>query len=757
MSGSTRAITLTLSVRDADSVKRTLEGIGPAGEQALARLEAAAQKAAGRSGGSGGMRQLAEATHQAETRFTGVGQKIGQAGFQIQDFAVQVQSGTSALTALSQQGSQLLGVFGTGGAIAGAVLTVGLLTAQILSGGDALKQFDDALKASNERLDRLDAAARRARESTGQLAESTVAQRDRFASLAPDQRAFETDRLQNELAVLQRQREALFRQAERNSGLAGIQNAAANVAAGLRSRGIDPTDQFRGLPEQVRLATAAMLEFRAATADGSQSSEQADASLARLGNRFAEASRLPGPLGDALRRATEEIDKLYPRGAQLDEAMQRIRASLLAAGEAAVITSGQMSAVSAEVERLARLAAQAATDMNSENALGLQRARERAQAIARGVGATEVFDAEARRRDNANRYYDEQKRRDEQRMRDARLGEDAIRAEILRTDEVRRQTADQRARQESDNDRRAAEARQAAAAARTGAAAARRDTTLDDRSRRERDQLISSLDEEAAANIRLEESLRRIAEARRRNQLTEEEATRYTQQARSRREQDIVRANDKSALDQAALRETEALTRDVGNTFTSAFEEAIVKGNDLRKVLNGLAEDLARIILRQSVVNPLANAASGLVRAGANALGNMIGGGTGGYTAEVSGVGMVKSAYGNAFANGRLIPFASGGMVDRATVVPMALMGEAGPEAVMPLRRGKDGKLGVAAAGGGGGGVVNNFTIDARGADPSVVPLIRAGVEEAVRRSQAQFLASIQRGGQAAKIVGRRA
>jgi len=65
---------------------------------------------------------------------------LGNAGFQVQDFAVQVQGGTSALTALSQQGSQFLGVFGTGGAIAGAVLSVGILAAQLLGLGKESEQ-----------------------------------------------------------------------------------------------------------------------------------------------------------------------------------------------------------------------------------------------------------------------------------------------------------------------------------------------------------------------------------------------------------------------------------------------------------------------------------------------------------------------------------------------------------------------------------------------------------------------------------------
>jgi hypothetical protein len=56
-------------------------------------------------------------------RFASVG--LQQAGYQIGDFAVQLQGGTNAMVALGQQGSQLLGIFGPYGAVAGAVLAVG--------------------------------------------------------------------------------------------------------------------------------------------------------------------------------------------------------------------------------------------------------------------------------------------------------------------------------------------------------------------------------------------------------------------------------------------------------------------------------------------------------------------------------------------------------------------------------------------------------------------------------------------------------
>jgi phage-related minor tail protein len=59
-------------------------------------------------------------------------------------------------------------------------------------------------------------------------------------------------------------------------------------------------------------------------------------------------------------------------------------------------------------------------------------------------------------------------------------------------------------------------------------------------------------------------------------------------------------------------------------------------------------------------------------------------------------------ARGGVFAGGRVQPFALGGVVTRPMLFPLAngtgLMGEAGPEAIMPLKRGPDGRLGVSAA-----------------------------------------------------------
>lgn len=81
---------------------------------------------------------------------------------------------------------------------------------------------------------------------------------------------------------------------------------------------------------------------------------------------------------------------------------------------------------------------------------------------------------------------------------------------------------------------------------------------------------------------------------------------------------------------------------------------------------------------------------------------------------------LVESANGNVFSGGRLQKFASGGVVGGPTLFGMnggtGLMGEAGPEAILPLSRGRGGRLGVDASGV-GGAVVNIQVINNTGAE----------------------------------------
>jgi len=129
--------------------------------------------------------------------------------------------------------------------------------------------------------------------------------------------------------------------------------------------------------------------------------------------------------------------------------------------------------------------------------------------------------------------------------------------------------------------------------------------------------------------------------------------------------------------------------------------------------------------IKDTVATGLANAIQGLID-GTKSLGESLSGILRQLGSMVLQFGMKSifgsifpSANGNIVANNKIVPFAYGGIVDKPTLFPMAngagLMGEAGPEAIMPLRRNASGRLGVEASGGGVGNVVVN--VDASGSN----------------------------------------
>ncbi len=117
-----------------------------------------------------------------------------------------------------------------------------------------------------------------------------------------------------------------------------------------------------------------------------------------------------------------------------------------------------------------------------------------------------------------------------------------------------------------------------------------------------------------------------------------------------------------------------------------AFDGVVFDGMKLSDALKGVARSMSDTVFN-TAMKPVQNAVGGFLANGVNAL--------------LSGV--MPFANGAAFSQGRVMPFAKGGVVSQATNFPMrggtGLMGEAGPEAIMPLARGADGRLGVQAAG----------------------------------------------------------
>lgn len=148
---------------------------------------------------------------------------------------------------------------------------------------------------------------------------------------------------------------------------------------------------------------------------------------------------------------------------------------------------------------------------------------------------------------------------------------------------------------------------------------------------------------------------------------------------------------------EATSRDIAVLERGLSKGLRSAFDGVVFDGMNLSDALTTLTQSLANTAY-SAAITPVTNQVGGLLAQGVDGLvGNIL-----------------PFADGAPFSQGRVMPFATGGVVSGATPFGMrggmGVMGEAGPEAIMPLARGPDGKLGVRGAGGGGNTVVMNIT-----------------------------------------------
>ena len=135
-------------------------------------------------------------------------------------------------------------------------------------------------------------------------------------------------------------------------------------------------------------------------------------------------------------------------------------------------------------------------------------------------------------------------------------------------------------------------------------------------------------------------------------------------------------------------REVDRLSSGIGRGLRGAFDGLVFDGLKLSEALKQVATSMVDMVY-DVAMKPVQGAVGGMIAEGMNGLLS----------------GMMPFAKGGAFTQGRVMPFAKGGVVASPTAFPMrggtGLMGEAGPEAIMPLTRGADGRLGVQAAGGG--------------------------------------------------------
>jgi hypothetical protein len=300
------------SYRATDTYARVVErvnaaeraGIGTA-EQRNRLLEQAAMAHARATGAmelnAGGTRNLSAA--------------MGQAGFQLQDFAVQVSMGQNALVAFGAQASQLAGFFGAGGAVAGAAITVGVLAAQLLGAGTAADALDAAMGQVEGSYRRLNDLAELRSKGIEEEAEAVGRLSAAYGSLgAAGQRA--------ERVVLDRQRDALIVATTdlRAQSTARIADLAISEEA-RRSQAFRVLDAGSAVPNLVPLPATTAPDLAAATRAletyGSAARLTADVQR-QFAASLDEAARLGGGNARAILQQRDAVLDLLPRVVELD-------------------------------------------------------------------------------------------------------------------------------------------------------------------------------------------------------------------------------------------------------------------------------------------------------------------------------------------------------------------------------------------------------------------------------------------------------
>jgi phage-related minor tail protein len=158
---------------------------------------------------------------------------------------------------------------------------------------------------------------------------------------------------------------------------------------------------------------------------------------------------------------------------------------------------------------------------------------------------------------------------------------------------------------------------------------------------------------------------------------------------------EIERAYDRIAERQLEL---EKNAERFSVSMSGAFARSVTSGRTFEDTLRNLALRMSDIALRAAfkpIASSLTDGLSGLFGSLFNAGGGM------------------------QAATGAVKPFATGGVIGTPTYFPLSsgglgLAGEAGPEAILPLARGPDGRLGVSASGGG----VTNVVVQIATPDP---------------------------------------
>lgn len=640
---------------------------------------------------------------------------IQQAGFQVSDFAIQVQSGQSAFVAFSQQASQLVGILPlvaeniglTAGRAIALSAGLGVAIPLITVAAGVLFNLSEGAEESATEIDRIDEELKK-----------FIKTKEAFSRGITLDQLFATD----ELSRVERELETI-REVYQSLSAESVGRSLLGAIPGSSYLGLDDMEKLASLreAEEEALERISSLEEKIAHERQKQYKEEElnleqEIALQRMSLQFGEESTAVSRLKNQQERTNLEI-KLREKDftdTQISRMLDllSVHQSLTEELEESSDNTDKLAVGMDRVSQAAQNAANSVMSISSgiRSALFEVQMLEAGNAAAQRVISRGGSEIEARSVQKGVQV--------EERMRAAGSGE----REILAASSAA--VAAERRRLTAIEERRALFSKFTPGSA-GGGGAGRADTQdylagLEQEAKFKRS-LIGLSDEQIKTAERRQSIVEKLTQDG--ENLTETE---------SKRVEELLRMEAQTRRLTEAEEQRQAMMDRVEGHMKNALISVVDGSKSVEDAFRTMMRNIILSVYETKVAEPAANAFGNLVEAGISSL--------------------FTNAKGNVISGGEHVTaYADGGVVNRATMFPMrggmGLMGEAGPEAIMPLKRGSNGKLGVQMDGAAGGvTVVQNFNISANG-DESVKRIVRQESPRIAEQAKSAVVDAKRRGG----------
>jgi len=666
---------------------------------------------------------------------------IQQTGYQVGDFLVQVQSGTNMFVAFGQQATQLAGLLtlsmnpkliALGAALSIAIPLATALGAGFMRTRQEAEEADDALQNLISSLDNAAEAARRSREPVKDL-------REEYGRFAEAVREAAATRAQADLSIALKNLDAASEQAR--AGLTAFNESLFEygrrvaeydtIAETLGERTVSNASAFDEAQAAVDRARQASVDAAAALGLTVTEASALDRGLRAL----AEAEGMAG-IAEAARDVlsqiqgmTGESENMSPAVAAIVVELERV---LRAAAAGAVAMGDSADAADDTADAASRIGPALSSAVAQANAFANAMARARSESAGIGIStAGLIAQAEALESGKSEAVAAAEAAAVTRRQElIAAAGGSVGRGTSARIEQQVSEIYDLTLDAERAKERvRAAEESRRATSGTSGTSTGAGAATVSPAQQAQ--EYFETLSQEAALKrqlVGLNEddayALERSTEIKKRLEGIEEGLS----STYSERIEQLIKTELETRKLMEAEQQRQQLMDTVEGHIENAFMSFVDGSKSVEDAFRGMLRNIILAIYQQQVAQPAAEALGGLLEKGINAL---------------------FKADGGAFNRGVQF-FADGGVVNSPTMFGhskgVGVMGEAGPEAIMPLKRGKDGKLGVVSEGGGSVTVENHFHIAANG-DESVKRIVRGEIPRITEATKAAVADAKRRGG----------